>query len=74
MTANTKPVRTTVELRPDEHAALRQRCTEYARQLGVPQVAGAEVVRALLARLHADPALAKAIGDDLARTGGTRRA
>ena len=69
----TTPVRVTVELAPIEHRRLRQHCAHYADDLGVPQVAGAEVVRVLLGLLDADAQLAARVGEELRRTGGTRR-
>lgn len=69
----TRPVRITVELSPLEHRKLRRLCDQYADQLGAAQVAGAEVVRVLLALVDADETLAARVGDELARTGGNRR-
>lgn len=69
----TRPVRVTVELQPVEHRGLRRLCETYADELGVTQVAGAEVLRVLLDLARTDPALAARVGAELARTGGTRR-
>ncbi len=69
----TRPVRMTVELAPMEHRALRRWCQETAEELGVSEVAGAEVVRTLLALLADDPALAKRARAALRNTGGNRR-
>jgi hypothetical protein len=63
----------TVELAPMEHRALRRWCQETAEELGVSEVAGAEVVRTLLALLADDPALAKRARAALRNTGGNRR-
>lgn len=69
----TRPVRVTVELSPMEHKALRQWCAQTAGDLDLPVVAGAEVFRALLSLMRADPAMADAVRAELERTGGSRR-
>lgn len=69
----TRPVRVTVELAPIEHRRLRRLCERYADEIGVPQVAGAEVFRVLLEMASEDEHLAAALGEALKRTGGSRR-
>jgi hypothetical protein len=63
----TAPVRITVDLSPVDHRNLKRWCDETAHQLGRASVAGADVVRVLLDRLHADPALARDVVDGLAQ-------
>ncbi|MGQ0480959.1 MAG: hypothetical protein ACT4O0_08030 [Pseudonocardia sp.] len=69
----TRPVRVTVELSPMEHKALRRWCAQTSADLDLPVVAGAEVFRALLSLMHADPEVAEQVRAELARTGGSRR-
>lgn len=69
----TRPVRVTVELAPVEHRTLRRLCHSYAERIGAPQVAGAEVFRALLELVGEDEHLAERLGEALARSGGSRR-
>jgi hypothetical protein len=72
-TPRTKPVRVTVELQPVEHRGLRRLCERYADDLEVPTVAGAEVLRVLLELAQGDEQLARRVGEELGRTGGSRR-
>lgn len=65
-TVRTKPVRMTVDLSPLAHKQLKRDRDTLADQLGVPDLAGAVVVRALLAELARDPALAEAVRDRIA--------
>jgi len=69
----TRPVRVTVELSPIEHRQLRRLCERYADELGITQVAGAEVLRALLAMATTDEQVAARLGKALRRSGGSRR-
>lgn len=69
----TKPVRVTVEVSPIEHRTLRRLCARYAEDLDLTEVAGAEVFRALLTLADADPQIAARVGQEIRRTGGTRR-
>lgn len=62
----TTPVRITTDLPPVDHRELVRWCANAAAELGRPRVHGQEVVRALVARLLADPTLAAAVLDDLA--------
>lgn len=57
MTLPARPVRVTVELQPAEHRDLRALCAGLADDLGAARVAGAEVFRALLSEIKADPDL-----------------
>jgi hypothetical protein len=66
-------VRVTVDLRWVEHRALRSLCLWYAEQLDVPQVAAAQVFRALLQMALTEERLAAQLGGALAETGGSRR-
>jgi hypothetical protein len=68
-----KPVRVVVELQPVEHRNLRRLSDSFADEIGVPQVAMAEVVRVLLDVVQDDERLAARVVKELARTGGTRR-
>jgi len=47
-------VKTTIVLDQVEYAGLREACDALAARLGRPRVAGADVVRALLAQLRTD--------------------
>jgi hypothetical protein len=66
-------VKVTVDLRWVEHRALRSLCLWYAEQLDVPQVAAAEMFRALLQMALTEERLAAQLGGALAETGGSRR-
>jgi transcriptional regulator with XRE-family HTH domain len=70
------PVRVTVPLDRAEYAALRRSCDQIADTLAVPRVHGAAVVRALLAELHRDDALAERVAGLVAeaRAGDAGRA
>ncbi len=68
-----KPVRVVVELQPVEHRNLRRLADRFADEIGVPQVAMAEVLRVLLTIAQDDERIAAKVGKELARTGGTRR-
>lgn len=61
----TSPVRVTVDLPPAEHAALVRWCAEAAAETGRPRVSNQAVLRALVHRLSADPALAEQIRQDI---------
>jgi hypothetical protein len=67
-----RPIRVTVELEFDEHRELRRLCDRYADEIGVAQVAGAEVFRALLQLAQEDDTVARKLGRSLARSGGRR--
>lgn len=62
--ARTKPVRRSVDLSPAYHARLTQWCRDTADEIGA-RVTGQDVIRALVARLLADQALARRIRADL---------
>jgi hypothetical protein len=68
-----RPIRVTVQLEFDEHRELRRLCDQFADDIGVAQVAGAEVFRSLLQLALTDEAVARKLGKLLARTGGSRR-
>lgn len=68
-----RPVRTTVELAPREHASLKRFCADSAEELGLSSIAGAEVLRTLYGLMREDPALADRVRAALAASGGTRR-
>ncbi|MGH3900956.1 MAG: hypothetical protein ACRDTA_22475 [Pseudonocardiaceae bacterium] len=61
----TKPVRRSVDLSPAHHVKLTQWCAEAADLIGAPRVTGQDVIRALVARLLMDEALARRIRADL---------
>ncbi len=63
--ARTKPVRRSVDLSPSHHARLTQWCAETADVIGTARVTGQDVIRALVARLLMDEALARRIRADL---------
>lgn len=65
--------RVSVALRQEEYLALKQFAVEAMETEGLGLVAGAEVVRALLALLRDDPALARRVRARLVATGGNRR-
>lgn len=60
-----KPVRRSVDLSPSYHAQLTRWCAETADEIGATRVTGQDVMRALVARLLADEALARRIRADL---------
>jgi hypothetical protein len=61
----TKPVRRSVDLSPTYHVRLTQWCAETAELIGTTRVTGQDVIRALVARLLMDEALARRIRADL---------
>ncbi|MDQ4094089.1 MAG: hypothetical protein M3143_12040 [Actinomycetota bacterium] len=61
----TKPIRRSVDLSPAHHARLTQWCAETADMIGTARVTGQDVIRALVARLLMDKALAQRIRADL---------
>lgn len=63
--ARTKPVRRSVDLSPAHHTRLTQWCAETADMIGTARVTGQDVIRALVARLLMDEALAQRIRADL---------
>lgn len=63
--ARTKPVRRSVDLSPADHVRLTQWCAETAEVIGTARVTGQDVIRALIARLLMDEALAQRIRADL---------
>lgn len=60
-----KPIRSTVDLPPARHHALRAWCDETAVQLGKARVTTQDVMRTLVARVLTDETLARKIRDDL---------
>ncbi|WP_427896695.1 hypothetical protein ACQHIV_42175 (plasmid) [Kribbella sp. GL6] len=72
-TLRVRPVKVTVELQPIEHQRLTRWAQRFAEELQLPRIAGAEVFRVLLDLMQHDEALAARVGQELARTGGTRR-
>lgn len=63
----TRPVRITVDLAPVDHRRLKRWCDDVAEPVGTATVPLADVVRVLLARLHADRDLQAQVIDDLRR-------
>lgn len=60
-----KPVRSTVDLAPARHAALKSWCGETAVEIGRSRVTTQDVMRVLVARLLTDETFARQIRDDL---------
>lgn len=69
----TAPVRVTVPLTPVEHQRLRAWSVEAAAELGLTEVAAAEVLRVLLGLVLADPEVSARVRAELHRSGGNRR-
>lgn len=65
-TPRAKPVRLSLDLAPVAYRELQEFCTAAAVTLERPRVAGAEVLRSLLAELVDDEALAARVRDRLA--------
>ena len=61
-----KPVRLTLDLAPAAYRELQEFCTAAAVALEQPRVAGADVLRSLLAELATDEALAIRVQSRLA--------
>jgi hypothetical protein len=61
-----KPVRITLDLAPAAYRELQEFCTAAAIALERPRVAGADVLRSLLAELSTDEALAARVQGRLA--------
>lgn len=73
-TADQPPVRVSVPLdRATEYAALRRACDRMAAALSWPRVAGADVIRALVAELDRDDALAERVTAAVAARAGEAR-
>ena len=68
----TKEVRMTTMLRPQVYRQLTSFCAEVAEDAGLARVPHAHVVRALIARLDADPALRQAIAADVQQAAAQR--
>lgn len=66
-TVRKHPVRLTVDLSPNDHLALKSWCATASAELSIFPVPASDVVRALLAKLHSDPALAASVREDIAR-------
>lgn len=64
-TVHTKPIRSTVDLAPMQHNALKQWCNESAVEVGRSRVTTQDVFRALAKRLLTDETLARKIRADL---------
>lgn len=60
-----KPIRSTVDLPPTRHAALKAWCGETAVEIGRSRVTTQDVMRALVDRLLTDETLARTIRNDL---------
>jgi hypothetical protein len=69
----TQPVKVTVELQPMEHRQLRRFCARAEDDLGLTNVAGAEVFRVLWQLAQEDERLAAKVLREIKRTGGNRR-
>lgn len=64
-TPHVKPIRSTVDLPPTRHAALKMWCGETAVEIGRSRVTTQDVLRALVGRLLTDETLARKIRADL---------
>lgn len=64
-TPHAKPIRSTVDLAPARHAALKAWCGETAVEIGRSRVTTQDVLRALVGRLLTDETLARKIRADL---------
>jgi hypothetical protein len=60
-----KPIRSTVDLPPHQHASMKAWCNETAVMVGRARVTTQDVVRALIGRLLTDETLARKIREDL---------
>jgi hypothetical protein len=60
-TVRTRPVRTTVDLTPELHRALKRWITDAAEQVGVPELPLAAVMRIVIRQLTEDDRLSAAV-------------
>jgi hypothetical protein len=65
-----KPVRTTVDLRPEEYEAFLEWCAAVAKDAGRPRVHGQQVMRVLVRRLLTDQRLARQVAADIKKHAG----
>jgi hypothetical protein len=64
-TVRTRPVRTTVDLAPELHRALKRWTSDAAEEVGVPELPLAAVMRVLIRQLTEDGRLSAAVVSDL---------
>jgi hypothetical protein len=63
-----KPVRSTVDLMPAQHAQLKTWCNETAVVIGKSRVTTQDIMRAMVARLLTDETFARKMRNDLRTT------